>query len=224
MTEIIKNTKYQKHINGIVKNGNFKNKDNIFFTSDLHLFHNNILEYCNRPFKSIDAMTEGLIKNWNNKVPKNAEVYILGDLTMVGNEKYTKLNPVLKKLNGIKHLIMGNHDRISSVNYINAGIFSIHYPYLQLHNKYYMFHDPALSIACPEGSIILSGHVHNLFGKINIDDKKKIIIDVGVDSWDYKPVSLDVISLFVSEIKRLGKEKFKENYKEINKKREIEKL
>ena len=58
----------------------------ILFTSDLHLGHKNILKLCNRPFSSIEEMDATLIENWNKKVHKNDQVYILGDL-MYRNEK-----------------------------------------------------------------------------------------------------------------------------------------
>ena len=80
----------------------------ILFTSDLHLGHKNILKLCNRPFSSIEEMDAVLIENWNRKVHKNDQVYILGDL-MYRNEKLPE--EYLRQLNGKKHLITGNHDR-----------------------------------------------------------------------------------------------------------------
>lgn len=52
----------------------------IFFTSDLHLGHENCIRLCNRPFSSIEEMDETLIENWNRKVTGKDTVYILGDL------------------------------------------------------------------------------------------------------------------------------------------------
>ena len=50
----------------------------IFFTSDLHLGHENCIRLCNRPFSSIEEMDETLIENWNRKVTGKDTVYILG--------------------------------------------------------------------------------------------------------------------------------------------------
>lgn len=58
----------------------------IYFTSDLHLGHKNIIRLCNRPFSSIEEMDAVLIENWNRKVHQNDTVYILGDL-MFRSEK-----------------------------------------------------------------------------------------------------------------------------------------
>lgn len=80
----------------------------IFFTSDLHLGHENCIRLCNRPFSSIEEMDETLIENWNHKVTGKDTVYILGDLI------YRSQKPpeeYLRRLRGKKHLILGNHDR-----------------------------------------------------------------------------------------------------------------
>ena len=52
----------------------------VFFTSDLHLGHRNIIQLCNRPFSSIDEMDQRFIEKWNEKVTDADTVYILGDL------------------------------------------------------------------------------------------------------------------------------------------------
>ena len=53
----------------------------IWFTSDLHLGHVNVLQFQNRPFADIDEMNEALIANINAKVKKNDELWILGDFS-----------------------------------------------------------------------------------------------------------------------------------------------
>ena len=52
---------------------------NIWFTSDLHLGHGNIIKYCNRPFKDIEHMNRALIDNWNSRVKLNDVVFHVGD-------------------------------------------------------------------------------------------------------------------------------------------------
>lgn len=79
----------------------------IYFTSDLHLGHANIINHCKRPFSSVDEMDERLISMWNARVQPNDTVYILGDLifrSAAAPESY------LSRLRGKKHLILGNHD------------------------------------------------------------------------------------------------------------------
>lgn len=80
-----------------------------FYTSDLHLGHNNVIEFENRPFKDLDEMDKSIIQKWNNKVSKGDSVYILGDLSFYKGEK---TNEILRQLNGNKYLITGNHDSV----------------------------------------------------------------------------------------------------------------
>lgn len=76
-----------------------------FFTADTHFNHKNIIRYCNRPFSTVEEMNETLIRNWNEKIKPNDTVYHIGDFGF-GN-----LEPILKRLNGKKILIIGSHDR-----------------------------------------------------------------------------------------------------------------
>ena len=55
----------------------------IFFTSDLHLGHANIIRLCDRPFSNVEEMDETIINNWNEHVHKDDTVYVLGDFTMI---------------------------------------------------------------------------------------------------------------------------------------------
>jgi calcineurin-like phosphoesterase family protein len=54
----------------------------IFFTSDHHFGHENIIRYCNRPFTSVQQMNEIMILRWNGAVLPEDEVYYLGDFAM----------------------------------------------------------------------------------------------------------------------------------------------
>lgn len=78
----------------------------IFFTSDLHFKHKNVISYCDRPFKNVDQMNEFLINQWNTTVSNDDTIYVLGDFAM--NPKVTK--KIVQQLNGKKILISGNHD------------------------------------------------------------------------------------------------------------------
>jgi calcineurin-like phosphoesterase family protein len=82
----------------------------IFFTSDHHFDHANIIKYCNRPFLSVDEMNEEIVKRWNQVVDANDTVYYLGDFSL-GKGSVEKFVP---RLNGEKYLVMGNHDACTS--------------------------------------------------------------------------------------------------------------
>ena len=79
----------------------------VFFTSDTHFYHGNIIRFCNRPFEDVEMMNETIISNWNNTVGLDDTVFHLGDFCLGGSAEWTK---ILDRLNGKIYLILGNHD------------------------------------------------------------------------------------------------------------------
>lgn len=79
----------------------------IFYTSDLHFGHGNIIAFDGRPFKSLKEMEDTIISRWNERVQPGDRVYILGDFCWNTGDEWKRL---LNLLNGEKHLILGNHD------------------------------------------------------------------------------------------------------------------
>lgn len=80
----------------------------IYYTADLHLGHTNVISFDGRPFESAEEMDRILINNWNSRVTKKDRIYIAGDL-IYRSEKPPEW--YLKQLNGLKYLIIGNHDK-----------------------------------------------------------------------------------------------------------------
>ena len=76
---------------------------NTWVISDTHFGHKNIIKYSNRPFESVEVMDDVLVQNWNSVVMPNDIVYHLGDV-------YFRNPHHISRLNGEKHLILGNHD------------------------------------------------------------------------------------------------------------------
>ena len=81
----------------------------VFFTSDLHIGHENAIKFDNRPFNNVEEMTEELIRRWNSKVKPGDLVYVLGD--MIWKMTNEQCKEVIQRLNGQIILIKGNHDR-----------------------------------------------------------------------------------------------------------------
>jgi len=170
-----------------------ENPEKLFFTADTHFGHTNILKYCNRPFSTRDVHDAALIKNWNQVVPPKGTVYHLGDFALC---TMGRTENIREQLNGTIHLIYGNHrsttkrlkHKFGSVqNYLEIKVMDeemdieqvivlCHYPF-ESWNK--MHH----------GSWHLHGHCH---GTLPSGDHQARV-DVGVDSWDYKPVSYEQI-------------------------------
>jgi calcineurin-like phosphoesterase family protein len=169
-----------------------------FFTSDWHFFHRNIIRYCNRPFKDEREMREEIIKRHNEVVKPEDTIYILGDVGMLGRDRLSKLRPILKKMNGTKHLILGNHDEGKPFTYERMGFTTVHTALIyDTERNIILRHDPAACVVSPE-SLWLVGHVHNLF-KVITDPI--VCYNVGVDVNNFYPVTLDHI---MSEIEAAG--------------------
>lgn len=79
-----------------------------YYIGDLHFGHTRVLKFDNRPFDNIEEMDRVLIETWNNRITKNDQVYILGDIALHNEKPYSWY---LSQLKGQKHLIVGNHDR-----------------------------------------------------------------------------------------------------------------
>lgn len=173
-------------------------KDKLFFTSDTHFFHRNIIKYCKRPFANEWEMNEALIKNWNAVVPKDATVFHLGDVSLTGNPK--ALDEILHKLNGEKYLIIGNHESDAlGKEYVRKhwkGIYDVleifvpddEISYGKQHIS--MCHYPMITWnAAHRGSWSLFGHVHGGLSNKGDIQHKAASMDVGVDCHNFSPIS-----------------------------------
>lgn len=169
----------------------------IYFTSDLHLGHNNIIKFTNRPFNNVEEMNDVLISNFNSIVGKNDTVYILGDLCY--RVKREDANHLVSRLNGKKILIIGNHD----INYDHDMFDEITYFKVIKYNKvsFSLMHYPMLSWPhSNHNGIQLHGHIHsNYMDNVNNKNNEIKRYDVGVDANNYYPISIDRIIDFVFE-------------------------
>lgn len=82
----------------------------IYFTSDPHYGHANVIRYCARPFRDVQEMNEALINNWNSVVTQDDTVYVLGDFSL----GFSEVERYSSRLLGKKFLIPGNHDKLHS--------------------------------------------------------------------------------------------------------------
>lgn len=160
----------------------------IFFTADIHLFHNAVLNLERRPFKDIYEMNDEIVRRWNQVVTKRDETYILGDVSFGGKDETIA---VIKKLNGQKFLVVGNHDKLNAEQKALFGWVKDYYKLRYNGMKFILFHYPIYSWEGKEkGSIHLHGHVHtNSHHDIEIQNK----VNIGMDLWNYTPVSLEEV-------------------------------
>jgi calcineurin-like phosphoesterase family protein len=158
----------------------------IYFTADWHIGHTNIIQYCNRPFTNTDKMKHFIISNYIKTVQPEDTVYFLGDMTLVGPANKYYLITITQQLPGIKHLILGNHDKLDPFDYEEAGFQTIHTA-LDI-GEFVLVHDPVKCLTAKDRRW-LCGHVHTLF-KMN---RQNSVLNIGVDQWGFFPVSIDEV-------------------------------
>lgn len=159
---------------------------NIFFISDLHLGHKNIMEYSKgfRCGQTIQEHDDWLVSKWNSVVTKNDAVYVLGDVAF-GHKNLERLN----EMKGQKFLIRGNHD---------AGDLSIFSKYFQniygllKYKGYWLSHAPIHPCSLRD-EFNIHGHLHTH----KLDDLR--YINVCVEHSNGIPISLEAINLMRSE-------------------------
>ena len=158
----------------------------IYFISDTHFGHNNIIKYCNRPFEDVHHMNKTILDNINNVVGRDDTLYILGDFCFRGKKP---LDYRIRINCQDVHLILGNHDKrtdyfldeitadmngftsiydVKEIIHCNQKIFLSHYP----HRSWPSSH---------KGSFHCYGHVHS---KLDHEDRisNRLTLDVGVDN------------------------------------------
>ena len=174
-----------------------------WFTSDTHFGHTNIIKYCNRPFADAGEMDRSIIESWNKLVAKDDEVYHMGDFAFATPDR---IKHILENLNGSKRLIVGNHDRQANrmfeygFSYVTPNLRGLelkdhtlanlsHYPYRGTDDPHHKtkFDNKNLE---DDGRLLICGHVHTAWKTIP-GKFKNHMINVGMDQWDYKPVSED---------------------------------
>lgn len=181
-----------------------------WFTSDQHFGHVNVIKYCNRPFKDVDEMNQELVRRHNAVVAPDDEVFHLGDFSL----SKAQVGLYLPQLNGKHTLVMGNHDhchmacaknvnrqsrmvgeyhRMGFQEIMASGQLNIdgqqvilnHLPYsgdnVGMPERYQQYRSPN------NGLWLLHGHVHTAW------KQRDRMINVGVDQWDFTPVSITEI-------------------------------
>jgi calcineurin-like phosphoesterase family protein len=165
-----------------------------FYTADWHLWHHNIIRYCDRPFASVEDMHEAIVSNMNDSVGKNDLLYILGDVSFYGGDKTRE---ILDRIHGKKIFLIGNHDAKNMKDY-PGWVEVCHYKEIRDKGKNIILcHYPIQSWnKAAHGSIHLHGHSHGNLPKPDHFDhhfQRGLRFDVGVDVWGFKPVSIDDI-------------------------------
>ena len=180
-----------------------------WFTADLHLGHARIVELCGRPFADVGEMNEAIIARWNERVQPGDRVFVLGDVAL---GRIAETLPLITRLHGDKLLVPGNHDRcwsghskvrsVDRTRYEDVGFTIL--PDLHRHGDWWLCHLPTAGDShdedryrdhrpvIPDGDWLVHGHVHE---KWRVNGRQ---VNVGVDVWDFAPVSEDEVRVLVA--------------------------
>jgi len=166
----------------------------IYFTSDQHFCHANIIKMCDRPFFDLGEMHEAIITNWNSIVGKSDEVYVLGDFLYKGSGQ--SATNILRKLHGKKYLIKGNHEKYLNSPKFDNTLYEWVKDYHEIvfkDSRFILFHYPILEWAhFWRKSVHLYGHNHRPRKTVS-DHWDKRAINVGVDVNKFFPISAETI-------------------------------
>lgn len=158
----------------------------IWVTSDLHLNDHNMLQTNRTQFQNIEDHNEYIIKQYNSCVGKDDLVYILGDVGFTPRQELSKL---IKRLNGRKILIVGNHDQLSDGEYLQMGFIQV------LRHPFY-YNDHIILSHYPVKEAYNNKWVYNIHGHLHGNDQMPFsnYINVNIDVTDFKPVDLKKLS------------------------------
>lgn len=172
----------------------------IWFISDHHFFHENILKFTGddgkriRPeFSSVEEMNWIMAERWNSVVKPQDKVWHLGDVAFKTGERAGELEALLQRLNGHKRMLAGNHDNLKS------PVLQRHFEKIELwkgfkDEGFTCSHIPLRLESLRDGKVCVHGHIHqNLM-------KEKGYINVCVEVRNYTPVHMDTL---VQEVKKM---------------------
>jgi calcineurin-like phosphoesterase family protein len=192
----------------------------IYFTSDWHIGHQNVIEFDRRPFKDLDHMHQVLINNYNATVGPEDLCYFLGDIGLGKGDIVAK---VIQELNGCKVCVLGNHDKGATAMRRFGFDVVVNMAALEVAGRLVtMTHCPLrgvwredcskmkgsvpgenwhkefkhLMFSIPDfGQYHLHGHTHKGPEERILDRQ----MDVGVRANGYRPVSISVVESWIAK-------------------------
>jgi calcineurin-like phosphoesterase family protein len=189
-----------------------KSGKNVFFTSDFHLFHKNVIRFDNRPFVDVNEMHIAIEEGWNKVVKPNDVVIYLGDLSFAKSIEKPMVDEMINNLNGEIHFVMGNHDKYEDIkkmtrfksvsDYLevriaeNDGLRKVETLFCCMHYPIYSWNKSH------HGSYMVHGHCH---GNLHHGEDasyywNRRAIDVGCMLHDYKPIGYKEIINSLSHV------------------------
>lgn len=163
-----------------------------YYIADPHFGHENIIRFCDRPLTGVHEMNRWLEESWNARVTDDDDVFIVGDFAYRSAEN---VGPLLERLHGRKHLIIGNHDKKwmktidPAEHFVEVGqaLFTVD----DQRRRIWMCHYPCMT--WPKYTWHVYGHIHNnkpeeFWPLLRGYD---MALNAGVEVNGYMPVTLE---------------------------------
>lgn len=172
---------------------------NTWIISDTHFGHENIIGYCNRPFKDAAHMNHVMIDRWCERVMPEDLVYHLGDVMLTARKTDEELRHFMRQLPGTKILALGNHDK-SAKRMMEFGFdFACEEMVISYHNYRLLLTHKPRSWMPGNVDYVLHGHIHNSTpaerkehaAKGELVEIPAFNINMCVEMWNYEPVTLE---------------------------------
>ncbi|WP_226023701.1 metallophosphoesterase [Halomicrobium salinisoli] len=170
-----------------------------YLASDLHLDHGNIIDYCDRPFDSVEAMNAALVERWNDVVDPGDEVLFGGDLTISSDA--ADLLGWLEELDGEFAFLLGNHDG-TVLEGLDGVDFFEHYQFERDGRRFYAVHDPADAPGSVDGWLLHGHHHNNWPDEFPFVDPEACRVNLSVELLGYRPLSMDDLVTYLDRDER----------------------
>lgn len=195
----------------------FKGKEkpqsyNVYFISDMHCCHKNILQYQPNRIEAmqlqnnedVDGMNKYIYKMWNNTVKRGDHVYLLGDFCVGSTDDVKRCVYKLKEKGVSLHAIVGNHDRhmsqvfnqFASIDYIKTVTFKKSvFTFMDEDFRVCLCHYPMLSWPDKSrGSALIYGHIHSRYPFLD-KETPDLMVNAGLDAplSNYQLISLEKV-------------------------------
>lgn len=193
----------------------------LWFTSDLHFGHRNVIRFCERPFEDEKQMGPKLIEYWNDTVGDNDIIFVLGDTFWFNDSRNIK--KVLSSLNGKTiYILPGNHDDFDAYHRVDDPriilLDDVNVMWLESENnrewkkkmyEVWMSHYPMMTWPHRDnGAFQFFGHIHSNSNRSEGVDQDLPLhynqLDVGCDYWNYKPVNFEELKTIIEAKKELN--------------------
>ena len=165
---------------------------NIWLISDTHFGHENIIKFCNRPYTTVREMDEDLIEKWNSVVKQGDLVYHLGDVYLKASKGY--IESILRRLNGNKRLILGNHDN-GKDQILQRFFQSIDVSIALRDFKLHLTHYPIHSESIKPGYKNIHGHIHEKHVMLNKFIRDGNYRNISVEQIGYTPINIKEVKI-----------------------------